>query len=76
MINPTGRVFIVNQTISFALIDSFVMSDFYLEAKVDLFNENLTDSTCLLMYSDNCLALYVPIENFTLRSLFLPITSN
>ena len=76
MINPTGRVFIVNQTISFALMDSFLMSDFYLEAKVDLFNENLTDSTCLLMYSDNNLALYVLIENFTLRSLFLPITSN
>ena len=76
MINPTGRVFIVNQTISFAFMDLFVISDFYLEAKVDLFNGNLTDSTCLLMYSDNCRALYVPIENFTLCSLFLPITSN
>ena len=76
MINPTGRVFIVNKTISFALMDSFLMSDFYLEAKVDLFNENLTDSTCLLMYSDNYRALYVPIENFTLLSLFLPITLN
>lgn len=76
-ITPTGRVFVLNRNKeNFIYSNLFKKSIIYLEAKIDLFNGNLTDENCLLIYSDNGFAMYVPKENFELVSMYLPIMTN
>ena len=78
-IMPTGRVFVLDKNKDFKDFKCsylFEKSDIYLEAKVDLFNNNLSDDSCLLIYGDNSFAMYVPKQNFVLVSMYLPIMLN